>query len=113
MVERLKEEVPKHDGGLKTSIRAKVNATSLEIYMLDYGLHVEFGTMPHPMNPEWLRKWCKDVLGDEDARFAVANHIRKYGTQPHPFMRPILNTELLKLIKKSIILLGKDAIIKM
>ena len=112
LVERLKEDCPRHDGELKKSIRGKVIGSILNIYMLNYALPLEFGTNPHPVNPEWLRKWCKDVLGDEDARFAVAANIKKYGTEPHPFMRPILETEMIGLLKTAIKSLGEDAVIK-
>lgn len=113
LVERLKEDCPRHDGELKKSIRGKVlDAHTYGIYMLNYALPVEYGTVPHPVNPEWLRKWCRDKLGDEDARFALANYIKKHGTQPHPFIRPILDLELKQIMITAIKSLGEDAVKK-
>ena len=112
LVERLKEEAPVHEGNLKESIKGKVKGDILEISMNPYAIYCEYGTLPHPMNPEWLRKWCADILRDEDARFAVAAHIRKFGTEPHPFMRPILDTELKDMVREAIISLGEDAIMR-
>ena len=110
LVERIKEEAPVHDGELRQSISGISGAHDIKIYMVPWGLYTEFGTLPHPMNPEWLRKWCRDVLGDEDARFAVAYYIAKHGTQPHPFIRPILDMELRDIFKQAIISIGEDAV---
>lgn len=54
-----------------------------------YSIYVEFGRGPGKQPPvRALQLWAKRKLGDENAAFAIARHIGKYGTNPHPFMRP-------------------------
>ena len=55
---------------------------------------------PHKVDPEDLKKWCRDKWGDEDGAFALAKHIKKHGTKPHPFIRPILHQEFPKIIMR-------------
>ena len=96
---------PVDTGGLKLSIDVVDNVTSgkpkLIITMNRYGEYVEFGRPPGKMPPvDELKKWCKRKLGDESLAFAVAQHIKKNGTRPHPFIRPMINNKLPDIIKK-------------
>ncbi len=56
-----------------------------------YGSDVEYGTSPHMVGAEALKGWSKRVLGDENAAYAVARKISKFGTDAQPFMRPALS----------------------
>ncbi len=112
LVARLKEKVPVHDGDLKKSIRAKIIKNELQIYMLSYWEPVEFGSNPHWTSIDNLKKWAKDKLGDEKAAYGLQKHIAKYGTSPHPFIRPILDQDLKSILIKAIKSLGQKAIIK-
>jgi HK97 gp10 family phage protein len=56
--------------------------------------YIEFGTGPHKTSTgsdEFVAsiiEWTARVLGeDESVAWAIINHIRKYGTKPHSFMR--------------------------
>jgi len=65
------------------------------IYEVPYADFIEFGTLPHKMNPEVLVEWCmkKLGLGPQEARqaaYAIANKIRSEGMEPKPFLRPAI-----------------------
>ena len=103
----LKTECPVHDAGLRHSIKVTPKENGVIITMLGYGQHVEFGTAPHAIpvskdNPdsEQLRKWVKDKWGDENLIYVLANHIKRYGTRPHPFVRTVFKRELPKILKR-------------
>lgn len=103
----LKNECPVHDAELKKSIKVTPSKNGFKITMLGYGKYVEFGTPPHNIptskdNPdsESIRKWVKDKWGDEDLIYVLANHIRIYGTSPHPFIRNTLKKEFPKILRR-------------
>jgi hypothetical protein len=59
-----------------------------------YGVFVEFGTGPHT-SKEGTEKFVESMLlwgrrkgFDEGIVWAIIQHIRKYGTKPHPFLFP-------------------------
>lgn len=64
---------------------------------LEYGLYVEVGTGPHMPPVEPLKPWAKRHLGSEEAAWGLAFHIKKYGTQEHPYMRPTADEHYPKL----------------
>ena len=90
--------VPIHDGFLRNSITVIPEGGDLNISMVRYGEYVEYGTRPHSVDPKQLKKWCKDKLGDENLAYALSLHIKKHGTKPHPFIRPILHQMLPKIV---------------
>lgn len=103
----LKQAVTTHDGELKRSIKIIPTKKGLRISMLRYGEFVEFGSPPHAIptslnNPdsEPIRKWVRDKWGDENLIYALANHIKKYGTEPHPFVRTVFKQKLPRIIEK-------------
>lgn len=49
---------------------------------------IENGTKPHAVSPNKLKDWARIKLGDENAAYAVANKIKKFGTDAHPYMYP-------------------------
>lgn len=49
---------------------------------------IEFGTKPHAVSPNKLKDWARLKLGDEKAAYAVAQKIKKEGTDAHPYMYP-------------------------
>lgn len=89
-------------GDLKRSITLEPIRPDSDTYRLfsplQYAAPLEFGTSPHAVPIDPLKKWAKRKLGDEDAAWAIANKIKKEGTNAHPFMRPafdqVKNTEL-------------------
>ena len=96
LVAYLKEECPVHDAGLRTSIRGKIAEDKLQIWMLNYGLYIEYGSFPHVVPIDALKKWCKDKLGDEKAAWAVQNKIKMYGTRPNNFIERTLKNNFVK-----------------
>jgi hypothetical protein len=126
---RLINKAPVHDGELRNSIQIDVNGKTIDIRMANYAPHVEFGTggrlqsqtstvagettvvnakanrkMPvYKVGDKWkthLDKWAKDNFGAENG-FALAKHIQLYGTRPHPFIRPVLYTEMEDVIRNN------------
>ena len=49
---------------------------------------IEHGTKPHAVSPNKLKDWARIKLGDENAAYPVAQKIKKFGTDAHPFMYP-------------------------
>lgn len=117
IVNELKRRCPIHDGYLKNSIRGEVVNNLLNIWMLEYGIYIERGTLPHSVNPEVLKKWCKDKLGNEKLAYAVARHIQLFGTKPHRFIKNTIKQEFKKILAKALAyegvvkVLGDDGII--
>jgi len=102
MVEELSRRCPVSSGELRASISAKVIGNELHIYGLDYWEWVERGTPPHMPPVDALKEWCKVHWGDENLAWALANHIRIYGTKPTWFVRDMLEQELVNLIVESL-----------
>jgi len=105
LIEELVRRAPKHDGQLQQSINlsnCKTQEDSLLLYMIDYALFVEFGTLPHWTSVDNLKKWAKDKLGDEKLAYALQRHIALFGTKPHPFIRETLQQEFSKILAKAL-----------
>lgn len=65
-------------------------------YDAPYALFIEYGTDPHPMSGHKLVGWVRRKLGIKGdhamkVAWAIANKIRKHGTDPKPFLRPAIN----------------------
>lgn len=66
------------------------------VYDAMYADWVEFGTPPHPINPEVLKKWVRRKLKVKGKKVdevcnRIAWKIRRHGIAPHPFVRPAIN----------------------
>jgi len=92
MEEIAKIRCPVDTGRLRNSIHLIPSYSGATSYILsdgvDYGIHVEYGTMPHipPISP--LIGWSRRVLRDSKAAYAVRAKISKEGTDAQPFFRP-------------------------
>jgi HK97 gp10 family phage protein len=58
-----------------------------------YAAAVEYGAKAHYAPIEPLKAWAKRVLGDEDAAYAVREHIAIEGTPAQPYMGPAWESE--------------------
>ncbi|MBU1135911.1 MAG: HK97 gp10 family phage protein [Nanoarchaeota archaeon] len=89
-----KQKCPVDTGRLRNSIKLFPSSPGAVKYILaatvEYAGDVEFGTTPHFVSAKELRDWARRKLGDESAAGAVAEKIRRAGTNAHPFMRPAL-----------------------
>jgi hypothetical protein len=105
LVLQLKRNETTDTGRLINSISTKVifkaGKPVIRIRMVEYGKDIEFGTTPHTVNPEDLKGWAKRKLGKEGLAYPVAKKIKKYGTRPQPFIRPVIHQELPKIIKQN------------
>ncbi len=59
---------------------------------VEYASDVEFGTGPHTVPIADLLAWAKRKGLDEEAAHAIQQQIEKYGTKPHPFLHPALES---------------------
>lgn len=72
------------------------------VYDAPYAFFVEFGTDPHPVSHKHFIKWAMRKLRISNKKkavsvaYAVAKTIEKYGTDPHPFLRPAINEAIVK-----------------
>lgn len=95
-------------GDLKRSITLEPIRPDSNTYRvfspLQYASAIEYGSRPHAVPYEPLKKWASRKLGDENAAYAIAQKIKKEGTNPHPFMRPafdqVKNIELKKIARQ-------------
>lgn len=53
-----------------------------------YAKYVEYGTHAHTPPLESIKLWAKRRGLPDKAAGAIWNHIRHYGTKPHPFLEP-------------------------
>jgi len=98
-------------GALKLSIKLFPDLPGFDQYVLadgvDYGVFVEYGTLPHTPPIEPLKRWAELKLGDAELGWAVRAKIAKFGTQAQPFFRPALHqvrTVYLPVITRGVLL---------
>lgn len=79
-------------GSLKKTISGEVIGDEVHIFMQDYWKYIEYGTAPHMPPVDAMEEWVKVKFGlagkdAQNAAWAVAMHIKKFGTMPYPFVR--------------------------
>lgn len=75
-------------GHLRASIRYRTtdDGYGADVYTdVSYAAYVEYGTRPHMPPVDALRAWAATK---GMSPWALAMHIKKYGTREHPYMRP-------------------------
>lgn len=93
----------KDTGVLQSGIMGSVEGTTVTINMPAYGKYVEFGRPPGKMPPvEALEGWTRRKLGDAKLAWAVAMHIKKWGTTPYPFIRNTFSNDLIPIINRNL-----------
>lgn len=106
---RLTKEHGKDTGHLQASINYEIDGDDIIINMNHYGQYLEFGTPPHMPPVEALEGWVsrKFNINDPDeknqAAWALAMHIKRWGTKPHPFIRTSFNEDLNRIVKDALI----------
>ena len=63
------------------------------VYRAPHSLYIEFGTPPHPVSPQGVKRlemWGKRKLGIAGLGERIAWKIRHHGTEPQPFLRPAM-----------------------
>lgn len=97
---RLRKNKSVDTGNLFRNIRAKVAIDTNPVQAsvdfgsigVNYGLNVEEGTPPHQPIINRLRGWVRrkvNVKNVKQATFLIARKIRKKGTKPHPYLKPV------------------------
>jgi hypothetical protein len=97
-VNELVKVAPVDTSYLRNNINHEVVGNTVEIHAPEYALYLEFGTKPHeirPVNAKALH-WKS---GKKDVFAMVVHHP---GTQPQPFIRPLINTKLRDIIYKNL-----------
>jgi len=100
---------PVDTGRLKNSIKVRETNYGIVIWMADYGRFVEFGTLPHIINPK-DKKALKFEVGKKErlgkkgqkARFVFAKEVKHPGTRPNPFIRNTIQNKLKEIILEEI-----------
>lgn len=83
-----KMRTPVDFGRLRSSItyRFSDDGYAADVYTdVSYAAYVEYGTRPHMPPVAALEDWAARHGG---SAWALAMHIKKYGTKEHPYMRP-------------------------
>ncbi len=92
----LKIAAPVDTARLRSSIKVFVEGDKLKIFMVGYGLFVEFGTLPHTIEPK-----DKKALSWKGAAHPVKK-VQHPGTRPNNFIRRTLRRKLPGIITKNI-----------
>ena len=85
---------PVNSGHLKNSIAVDVNNDYIDVTMADYGLHVEFGTKPHVIEP----KDAKALSWETPRGRVFTKKVHHPGTKANPFIRRTIHTRLKDII---------------
>lgn len=105
-------EAPVDRGDLKNSIRHTVKESEVFIYMVDYGLYVEYGTPPHIIRPvekealAWGKykgrsKTGKPMYATEPIGHPV-KEVHHPGTEANPFIKRAISREFAKVVEKAL-----------
>ena len=79
----LSRECPVDKGGLRNSIKVYVENGKLKISMFDYGIYVEYGTLPHIIKPTN----AKALHWKSGGKDVFAKQVMHPGTKANPFIR--------------------------
>jgi len=65
------------------------------IYPVLYADYIEYGTRPHMPPVDALIGWVRRKLRVDESKarsiaWSIAKHIKKYGTEPKPYLRPAM-----------------------
>lgn len=106
------EEAPVNRGGLKNSIRHKVEGDEVIIYMVDYALYVEYGTPPHIIRPteKQALAWGKYVGVSKSGKPMYATppighpvkEVHHPGTQANPFIKRTLGRQFVRVVEQAL-----------
>jgi hypothetical protein len=103
LVQQVERNGTTFKGHLKNSITVGFKNNKLIIKTIGYGRDIEYGKTPGTrVTPDELREWCKIKLGDESLAGAVAQKIYEEGTDPQPFIRPVIFNKLKGIIQKHV-----------
>jgi len=100
----LAQAAPVDTGALKASIKYRVTGKTIEIYMKDYAMYVEFGTPPHIIRPKngkalaWGKTLGQTKSGKPIKEF-VAKVVHHPGTRPQPFIRNTFRNHFARLVR--------------
>lgn len=95
--QELAKVCPVDTGDLRQSIRVARSGHAFVIYMLDYALHLEFGTAPHIIRP----RDAKALHWKMGGKHFFAKMVRHPGTRPQPFIRTTIRTKLPEIIERN------------
>ena len=98
MKDKLTQKNGKDTGYLQASIKYEVDGDTIIFSMAEHGKYVDFGTPPHMPPVEALEGWAVRKLGDKKLAWALAIHIKKYGTRPFPFIRNTFDLHAPKIV---------------
>jgi len=99
LTNELVRAAPVDTGRLRNSINWKTEGNVIKIFMMDYAIHVEFGTQPHIIRPK-NAKALHWKSGGNDIFATVVHHP---GTRPQPFIRNTLRTKFGDIIHNSLV----------
>lgn len=102
---RIKDEAIKNtvSGISHNSISARVIDLDFDVLGNESLLaSMEYGRKPGPINPQALERWALHRLGSRNAAYAVANKIRKLGTEKYRRKEPKQLSRAFKLIQKDV-----------
>ena len=97
LADALVRAAPVDKGGLRKSINAVVQGKGIFISMVDYALHVEFGTAPHIITPK-NKQALHWKSGGKDVFARLVHHP---GTRPQPFIRNTFRTKFGSIIRQN------------
>ena len=97
MVNELARVAPVDTSFLRNSIRYEVNGDTVDFYMPDYALFVEYGTQPHIIRP----KNGKALHWKNGSKDIFATEVHHPGTTAQPFIRNTFYHKFNEILKKN------------
>lgn len=92
-------KAPVDTGRLRNSIKVENTPNGLIISLVDYAKWVEFGSLPHIIEPK-DKKALKFKKGKKDV---FAKKVRHPGNRPNPWIRNTIRNKLATIIKEEIL----------
>lgn len=89
---------PVNTGRLRNSIKVVPSENGITIWMVDYGLFVEFGTPPHIIEPNSKKSLKFKGKGGQ----VFAKKVNHPGTRPNPFIRNTIQNKLRAIIAEEL-----------
>ena len=101
---------PVDTGRLRNSIKVRETPGGVIIWMADYGMFVEFGTVPHIIKPGQKKALKFEVgkserLGKKGSKknIVFAKEVKHPGTRPNPFIRNTIMNKLKQIIEEELL----------
>jgi hypothetical protein len=97
LTQEMAKKAPVDKGILRGSINFETTDYGVKITMVDYAVHVEFGTKAHIIEPK-NKQALRFKIGNKTI---ITKKVQHPGTDAQPFIRPVLFNDLPRLAEQA------------